>query len=50
MHTFDAVWKFGNPTPHREDKKLRRKNREEKREKMHPKGLEGTFYPNFGIF
>jgi len=43
MHTFDSVWKHGNPTPHREQKKLRRKNGEKKREKMHPEGLEETF-------
>jgi len=47
MHTFDAVWKLGNPTPHREDKKISPKKQ---RGKTHPEGLEGTFYPNFGIF
>ena len=51
MHMFDAVWKLGHPTPHREQKKTSPKKTGRKKEKKtHTEGLEGTIYRNFSIF
>ena len=33
MHTFDALWKLGHPTPYREQKKTSPKKRREKENK-----------------